>query len=143
MISILPKYLLLAAVVASALFPLQEVFAQQQLPDLKTVENKKFDRIDGISGYRDLEIALSLSNVTTETVTVFGQNFNGKFSPIGTSYSIDPEQRKRVYADEAKTILKLNGRSYTASRTVKPGDTLRFSIFVYIGNASCIKGLHA
>lgn len=143
MISILPKYLILAAAAASTLFPFQAAFAQQQLPELKVVEYKNIDRIDGISGTMNMEIVLLLSNVTTENVTVFGQNFNGRFSPIGINYSVDPDQRKIVYADETKAILKLNGERFTASRIVKPDDTLRFSIFVFVGNASCFKGLHA
>lgn len=141
--SILPTYLLLAAAAASTLFPFQAVFAQQKLPELKVVEYKNIDRIDGISGTVDMEIVLSLSNVTTENVTVFGQNFNGKFSPIGKNYSVDPDQRKIVYADETKAILKLNGKRFTASRIVKPGETLNFSIFAFSGNASCFKGLLA
>ncbi len=139
----LPKYLSLAAVAALPLFAFQEAFAQRKMPELRVVEYKKIDRIDGISGTMDLEIVLSLSNVTSENVTVFGQNFDGKFSPLGTRYSVDPDERKIVYADETTAILKLNGTTYTASRTIAPSDTLRFSIFAYGGNPSCLMGLVA
>lgn len=142
-IRVLPKVLFLVIVAATPFLTFQKAFAQRKRPELKIVEYRTIDRIDGISGIVDLEVVLSLSNVASENVTVFGQNFNGKFSPIGTSYSVDTDQRKVVYADETKTILKLNGRAYTATRTIRPSYTLHFSIFLYRGNSSCLNGLIA
>ena len=143
MTRVLPRVVALVIVVATPFLTSWETFAQRTHPELSVLEYRKIDRIDSISGIVDLEVVLSLSNVASENVTVFGQNFNGKFSPIGTSYSVDTDQRKVVYADETKTILKLNDGAYTASKTVRPGETLHFSIFLYRGNSSCLNGLIA